>query len=205
MNFKFSKDKILEVAKSEFLEKGYQGVSLREIAKKCDLSTGAIYGNFKNKEALFDEIISHDLPKILKVFEIAKTKTIACNEKVIDIFKNGKITKELLDEAMKMYEYMYENRESFIMIYSAEGTQYEKIIKDFTKDDIKSTVQLYKKVKGITKLEKTVEKILTNAASECFVGAIPFLIEYDTFEKGKPYLELYIKCYIQCFLFLLKE
>lgn len=205
MNFKFSRDKLLEVAKSEFLKKGYQGVSLRKIAKKCDLSTGAIYGNFKNKEALFDEIILHDLPKILKVFEIAKTKTLACNEKVVDILKNGEITEELLNEAMKMYEYMYDNRESFIMIYSAHGTKYEKIIKDFTKEDIKSTLHLYKKVKDVSKIEKTVEKILTNVASEYFVGAIPFLIEYDKFEVAKPFLELYIKCYIQCFLFLLKQ
>lgn len=205
MNFKFSHDKLLKIAKEEFISKGYEGASLREIAKKCDLSTGAIYGNFKNKEALFKEIIEKDIPKIMEVFKIAKTKSIACNKKVVDILKKGRITKELINEAMNMYEYMYENRCSFIMIYSAKGTKFEKIIRDFTKEDVESTIQLYKNVKNIKVMEKHVEKILSDAASECFEGAIPFLIEYEKFEEAKPYLELYIKCYIQCFLFLLKQ
>ena len=44
MNCKFSKDKILKVAKKEFLKKGYKGVSMRHIAKLCKFTTGAIYG-----------------------------------------------------------------------------------------------------------------------------------------------------------------
>ena len=202
MNCKFSKDKILEVSKKEFLKYGYQGVSLRKIAKKCKLSTGAIYGNFKNKEELFNEIIHKDLKNILNVFKIAKTKTIACNDKVIEILKKGEITQELLDEAENMYKYMYANREAFILIYSSIGTKYEKIITDFTEEDIKSTFELYKKVKGISKIEKHKERILRTIAGDCFKGMIPYLIEFKTYEEAKEYLELYIKYYISSFLFL---
>lgn len=205
MNCKYSKEKLLEVAKQEFLDKGYKGVSLRNIAKKCNLSTGAIYGNFSNKEELFNELIKQDLPKILKIFNIARTKTLSCNKKVVEILKKGEITNTVIDEAMEMYKYMYENRESFILLYSSKGTRYDKLVSDFTKDDINSTKELYKKVKGVKEIKKHVERILNIIAGECFKGTIPFLIEYENFEKAKPYLELYIKCYIQSFLFLVKE
>ena len=101
-----------------------------------------------------------------------------------------------------MYKYMYANREAFILIYSSIGTKYEKIITDFTEEDIKSTFELYKKVKGISKIEKHKERILRTIAGDCFKGMIPYLIEFKTYEEAKEYLELYIKYYISSFLFL---
>ncbi|AKC95706.1 TetR/AcrR family transcriptional regulator [Sneathia vaginalis] len=202
MNCKFSKDKILKVAKKEFLKKGYKGVSMRHIAKLCKLTTGAIYGNFKNKEDMFNQIILVDMPKIHEVFEIAKSKSLACNKKVVDILKKGIITEEVMDEAMNMYKIMFEYKDSFILLYSSQGTEYEKIVNTFTEEDIKSTIDLYKKVKGVVKIEKYIERILRLIARECFSGAIPFLIDYENYEKAKPYLRLYFKYYLTSFLFL---
>ena len=38
--------RLLECAKSEFLEKGFQDASIREIAKKADTSSRAVYTRF---------------------------------------------------------------------------------------------------------------------------------------------------------------
>ncbi len=46
-------DKLLECAKAEFLEMGFQEASLRVIAAKADTSTGAIYTRFQDKEGYF--------------------------------------------------------------------------------------------------------------------------------------------------------
>ena len=40
-------------AKSEFLEKGFQSASLRNIVKTAGVTTGAFYGYFSSKAALF--------------------------------------------------------------------------------------------------------------------------------------------------------
>ena len=42
---------ILDVAKAEFLEKGYLGASIRNIAKLAELTTGAVFGIFQIKKA----------------------------------------------------------------------------------------------------------------------------------------------------------
>jgi len=52
-----SKEKILNVAFTLFLQKGYRDVSLKEIVKEVGLTKGAFYHYFDGKEQLFTEVI----------------------------------------------------------------------------------------------------------------------------------------------------
>jgi AcrR family transcriptional regulator len=45
--------KLLEVARMLIREKGHEHTTLEEIAERAGMTTGAIYGNFKNREDLF--------------------------------------------------------------------------------------------------------------------------------------------------------
>jgi AcrR family transcriptional regulator len=45
--------KLLEAARSLIREKGYERTTLDEIAERAGMTTGAIYGNFKNRDELF--------------------------------------------------------------------------------------------------------------------------------------------------------
>lgn len=54
-------EKIQQTALDEFLEKGFLGASLRQIVKHAGVTTGAFYGYFSSKEALFASIVEpHD-------------------------------------------------------------------------------------------------------------------------------------------------
>jgi len=44
---------LLEAARSLIREKGYKNTTLEDIAEKAGMTTGAIYGNFKNRDELF--------------------------------------------------------------------------------------------------------------------------------------------------------
>lgn len=52
------RDLILEVAKNEFMEKGFTKASLREIAAKAGVTKGNIYTYFESKDGLFLEIVN---------------------------------------------------------------------------------------------------------------------------------------------------
>lgn len=52
-----TKELILNISKEEFISKGFEKTSLRDIAKKCHISPTAIYRHFSNKEEIFSEII----------------------------------------------------------------------------------------------------------------------------------------------------
>ncbi|MGN0350156.1 MAG: TetR family transcriptional regulator, partial [Roseburia sp.] len=53
---KQTRQRLIECAKAEFLEKDYQHASLRKICESAGVTTGAFYFSFENKEALFRAI-----------------------------------------------------------------------------------------------------------------------------------------------------
>lgn len=77
---------IQKAAKKEFLEKGFKSASLRNIVKEAGVTTGAFYGYYRSKEALFDAIVGEQasvfmtsfwLPRIpLRSFRRRSSRTI---------------------------------------------------------------------------------------------------------------------------------
>lgn len=63
------RSRIQEVAAEAFLKHGYQGVTMRDIAKKSAVSLGNLYNYYKSKEDLFDSLTSNSylyLKQLLK-------------------------------------------------------------------------------------------------------------------------------------------
>ena len=50
---------ILDTAKKLFLEKGYEHVTLQDIADACGLTRGAIYHHFKGKVEMIDAVTDY--------------------------------------------------------------------------------------------------------------------------------------------------
>ncbi|MBE6087684.1 MAG: TetR family transcriptional regulator [Clostridium beijerinckii] len=65
-------NKIIEAALELLNEKGYNELSLRDIAKKLDVKAPAIYWHFKNKAMLLDYMAEYILQKELGDFEPRK-------------------------------------------------------------------------------------------------------------------------------------
>lgn len=65
--------KIASAAYAEFLEKGYQHASLRQIAEKAGATVGAIQIRYKTKDTLFCSLLQPFLSEIEKTFQSTKT------------------------------------------------------------------------------------------------------------------------------------
>jgi TetR/AcrR family transcriptional regulator of autoinduction and epiphytic fitness len=48
---------VIEAAYTLFVQQGYHGTSMRQIAQKADLALGGIYNHFDSKEAIFKAVI----------------------------------------------------------------------------------------------------------------------------------------------------
>lgn len=66
-------DKILECAKQEFFEKGFEGSSMRTIAINAGYTTGMLYGRFADKDELFKAIVKDAADKLYVYY--AKTQS----------------------------------------------------------------------------------------------------------------------------------
>ena len=64
-----AREKILANAKKRLFEKGYQHLSLREVAKESGIATGTIYNYFANKDYLIASIMLEDWEKTVQKME----------------------------------------------------------------------------------------------------------------------------------------
>ena len=74
-------EKIQRAAMEEFSEKGFQGASLRQIVKQAGVTTGALYGYFSSKEALFASIVEPHAAALMGRFMEAQTAFAEMPEK----------------------------------------------------------------------------------------------------------------------------
>jgi AcrR family transcriptional regulator len=57
-------ERLLDAALTSYLERGWQGASLAEIARRAGFTTGAIYGCFKGKNELFAAVVDRELSRM---------------------------------------------------------------------------------------------------------------------------------------------
>lgn len=65
-----TKEKILEVSLALFAQKGFGGVSVREIAKEVGVRESALYKHYKNKEDILDKIVEEMISSIRNGYEL---------------------------------------------------------------------------------------------------------------------------------------
>ena len=63
---------VLEAARSVFAEKGVEGASIREIAKRAAYTPGAIYSYFESKEAIYAALLAESLERLNQEVAAAK-------------------------------------------------------------------------------------------------------------------------------------
>ncbi len=63
------KARLMDSARAEFLEKGYEKASLRTICRNADVTTGALYFFFRNKADLFDSIVAETAQRMMELVE----------------------------------------------------------------------------------------------------------------------------------------
>jgi len=73
---------IIDKAKSLFIEHGYHGLSMREIAEKVGVSKPALYYHFKDKEELFYAVLSSGLDAISNMIDTINNQPVSSSEKL---------------------------------------------------------------------------------------------------------------------------
>ncbi|MHA1864414.1 MAG: TetR/AcrR family transcriptional regulator [Candidatus Thorarchaeota archaeon] len=71
------KQRILDSAYDLFVEKGYRGSSMRDIAAKAGIKAGSIYNHFEGKEQIFEAVFveRHPIFRTLEVLEEVQGST----------------------------------------------------------------------------------------------------------------------------------
>jgi AcrR family transcriptional regulator len=76
------REKILSTATSLFIQHGYHGLAMRQIAEALNVSKPALYYHFKDKEELFLAILNAYLDEMEIAIDRITVQTITCRAKI---------------------------------------------------------------------------------------------------------------------------
>ncbi|MDD2981518.1 MAG: TetR/AcrR family transcriptional regulator, partial [Hespellia sp.] len=114
--------RILDCAKQEFLEKGFEKASLQNICKNAEVTTGALYKRYKGKEELFCAIVE---PTIAAIYEMVEGRAVD------DL---GQFSDEELIGSWKMkeeniifyFQFFYQHKDGFVLLLKqSAGTRHQ--------------------------------------------------------------------------------
>ena len=131
-------ENIQKAALAEFLEKGFLGASLRQIVKNAGVTTGAFYGYFSSKEALFASIVEPHAAALMGRFMEAQT-TFA---ELPEAEQTAHMGEESGACVRWMVDYICEHREPVkLLLCRAEGTSYEHFVHNMVEVEVEYTLR----------------------------------------------------------------
>lgn len=125
---------IIKVAREIFLEKGFKKANIRDIANEAEVSTGAIYGYFVNKEKLFEAAIG-PLPKEY-YHKYLKALTIITDTNYLNVI--NKVKQGHYDSIELFLDYVYADFTAWKLVINGEGTNYNSQLKVIINKEISS-------------------------------------------------------------------
>ena len=118
-------ENILQAGMEEFSDKGFLGASLRQIVKKAGVTTGAFYGYFSSKEALFTAIVEPHAAALMGRYMEAQTAFAELPETE----QPSHMGLESGECIHWMVDYICQHREPVkLLLCRSEGTSYEHFV-----------------------------------------------------------------------------
>lgn len=185
---------ILSAGKAEFLEKDFNSASLRNIVKTAGVTTGAFYGYFSGKEALFAALVEEHAKAIMNIFMSAQESfgELSNEEKINHM---GVESRTSLNEIV---DYIYEHFDEFkLIICKSEGTSYENFIHNMVEIEVEETYQFIDALRSQGKHVPNIEKAVCHMIVSGMFSGIFELIEHDMKkENAKKYVSEFQDFYI---------
>ena len=131
-------ERIQQAALDEFSEKGFLGASLRQIVKNAGVTTGAFYGYFSSKEALFASIVEPHAAALMGRFMEAQTSFAELPEEQ----QPDHMGVESSDCVHWMVDYICRHREPVkLLLCPSEGTRYEHFVHIMVEVEVEYTLK----------------------------------------------------------------
>ena len=169
-------EKILTAGKAEFLDKGFKSASLRNIVKIAGVTTGAFYGYFSCKEALFAALVEEHAKAIMNIFMSAQEDFVKL-PKEVQAQHMGVESRSSLNEIV---DYIYKHFDEFkLLVCKSEGTSYENFVHNMVEIEVEQTLEFIEVLKSQGKNVPDMEKPVCHMIVSGMFTGIFELIKHD--------------------------
>ena len=179
-------ERIQQAALAEFLDKGFQGASLRQIVKSAGVTTGAFYGYFSSKEALFASIVEPHAAAIMGRFMEAQTEFAELPE-AEQPSHMGVESSACVDW---MVDYMYQHLEPVkLLLCCAEGTSYEHFIHNMVEVEVEYTEHYIRVLRNLGRDVSALDHQLCHIiASGMFNALFEVVVHEMPYDRARQYI-----------------
>ena len=169
-------EQIHQAAMEEFLEKGFQEASLRQIVKNAGVTTGAFYGYYSNKAALFAALVEPHAAAVMGRF-METQLAFAKLPKEEQPEHMGKESAACIDW---MLDYIYDHYAPFkLLICKADGTPYEDFIHKMVEVEVEYTFRYIEVLKNLGRQVPELDKELCHMIASGMFNGIFEMIRHD--------------------------
>lgn len=167
---------ILEAGKHEFLTKGFQEASLRCIAQEAGVTTGAIYGYYADKAALFQALVEPAASTFKERFLLAQTSfTRLPVQEQIDAMHSYS-----MDALQALLDYVYEHLDAFrLIVSSSAGTAYADYVESMVEIEAESSKAYMQVVRGAGFPVPALSDNLIHILSKAYFTAVFETVAHD--------------------------
>ena len=169
-------EKIQQAALAEFLDKGFLGASLRQIVKNAGVTTGAFYGYFSSKEALFNAIVEPPAAALMGRFMEAQTTFAELPEKEQPEhmgLESGRCVDWMVD-------YICAHREPVkLLLCCAEGTSYEHFVHNMVEVEVEYTQRYMEVLRRLGRDIPVLDKSLCHIIASGMFNGIFEIVVHD--------------------------
>ncbi len=169
-------EKIQQAALAEFLDKGFLGASLRQIVKNAGVTTGAFYGYFSSKEALFNAIVEPHAAALMGRFMEAQTTFAELPEKEQPEhmgLESGRCVDWMVD-------YICSHREPVkLLLCCAEGTSYEHFVHNMVEVEVEYTQRYMEVLRRLGRDIPVLDKSLCHIIASGMFNGIFEIVVHD--------------------------
>ena len=138
-----SHERVNAAIREEFLEKGYDGASVRSIGARAGMTSAGLYRHYPDKAAMFDAVIEPLTNSIESWLERHKQESLERMERQL----SGDILGETLFDLIK--DVILPRREEFkLLISCSAGSRYENYINDFVLQNQKDMMLTFERLRG---------------------------------------------------------
>ena len=171
-----TRDNILRAAMAEFLDKGFQGASLRQIVKNAGVTTGAFYGYFSSKEALFNALVEPHAAALMGRFMEAQTSFAELPEEQ----QPEHMGVESSDCVHWMVDYICAHRQPVkLLLTRAEGTGYEHFVHNMVEVEVEYTLQYMEVLRRLGREVPQLSRSLCHIIASGMMGGIFEIVVHD--------------------------
>ena len=196
-------ESIEQAAMQEFLEKGFQGASLRQIVKNAGVTTGAFYGYFSSKEALFNALVEPHAAALMGRFMEAQTSFAELPEEE----QVSHMGDESGNYVRWMVDYICQHRDPVkLLLTRSEGTSYERFVHNMVEVEVEYTLRYIEVLRHLGKdVPELSNSICHIIASGMFNGLFEIVIHDMPKEQALQYVEQFRTFYTGGWLSLMGQ